>query len=538
MNASASSGGEAVAAALRAHAVERVYCVPGESYLAVVDALYDARDAIRLVVCRHEAGAAFMAAAEARLSGRPGVCFVTRGPGASNAAIALHVARQGSIPLVLGVGQVARDKLGREAFQELDYEACFAPLAKHVEQVGSAAALPDAFTRAFECAQAGRPGPVVLALPEDVLAERGAWPSLPPLTIACPAPDPAALERVLALLRAAQRPLIIAGGSDWPDAAGADLERFAAGNDIPVLTAFRRHDLIDNQHPCFAGYLGLGAHEAVWQLAAEADFVLVIGARLDEPTTQGYTLFRDGRPRGLAHLYPDAAAIGLNYAVDVGIVADVPLTLATLAAGARVVEADCAAWRARLRAAFEAAAAPPACSAALDPGAVMAALNARLGDDAVVTVDAGNFSRWPQRYRRYRRPGRLLAPVNGAMGFGVPAAVAAALSRPASRVVGCVGDGGMLMTGSELATAVAHDARPLILVFNNASYGTIEMHQQRLYPGRALGTALVNPDFAAYARAFGLFGERVARNEDLDEVLDAAFAAGRAALIDLQIEGY
>ncbi|MGR8918183.1 MAG: thiamine pyrophosphate-dependent enzyme, partial [Gammaproteobacteria bacterium] len=324
----------------------------------------------------------------------------------------------------------------------------------------------------------------------------------------------------------------------WPDAAAAELVRFAEANELPVMTAFRRHDLFDNTHRCFGGYLGLGAHAGAWPLAAAADCVLVLGARLDDPTTRGYTLFRDGVERRLVHVYPEASDLGRNYVPDPGLVADADVVATQLAARGRVVARPDAAWREEVRAAWLAEAAPPRSDAPVDPGAVMQALNARLGDDAIVTVDAGNFSRWPQRYRHYRRPGRLLAPVNGAMGFGVPAAIGAALSCPARQVVGCVGDGGMLMTGMELATAAQYGARPLILVFNNGRYGTIEMHQDIHYPGRHIATALENPDFAALARSFGLHGARVSRTAEFAPALDAALAAAGAALIELEIEGY
>jgi acetolactate synthase I/II/III large subunit len=537
-NNSSISGGEAVVEALLAHAVAHVFCVPGESYLAVLDALHDARDAIEVIACRHESGATIMACSNARLRGRAGVCMVTRGPGATNASIGLHIARQASIPLVVIVGQVAREQLGREAFQEVDYEAFFAPLVKHVEQVDDAKDVADAMRRAFACAEGGRPGPVVLALPEDVLVERS---KRVPARVQAAIPKTIGRDELGALQRRlvrSERPLIIAGGGIWSDAAAAALVAFAATNDMPVCTAFRRHDLFDNEHRCFAGYLGYGAHDEVWDLAAESDCVLVIGARLDEPTTRGYTLFRDDHERQFVHIYPSADEIGLNYAVDVPIVADISAAAEQLRDGGRIVANNVKPWCARLRDAWCAAATPPPSDAPLDPGTVMALLNARLPDDAIVTVDAGNFSRWPQRYRRYRRPGRLLAPINGAMGFGVPAAVGAALTYPQRQVVGCVGDGGMLMTGQELATAAQYGARPLILVFNNCRYGTIEMHQDQRYPGRRIATALQNPDFAAFAQSFGLFGAQVNCTSQFAATLDLALAAPTAAVIELQIDGY
>ncbi len=540
MSGTASSGGQIVVAGLLQQGLRHVYCVPGESYLAILDALYDAAAELTVVSCRHESGAALMALTDARLRGRAGVCLVTRGPGATNASIALHIAEQASVPLILIVGQVARAHLGRDAFQEVDYERYFAPLVKHVEQLTDLDALGDALARAFITAEGGRPGPVVLALPEDLLQETTTRVASSPRSAprASPALDEQALAELGRLLKGARRPLILAGGGQWSDAAAARLVRIAERNDIPVCTAFRRHDLFDNSHRCFAGYLGYGAHAEVWPLVDEADCVLVLGARLDEPTTQGYTVFRDERPRRLIHVYPNAREIGLNYPVDLACVADVEAVSAQLDHAGRLVGETTRAWCDRMRGAWLDAAAPPRCEAAVDPGVVMAILNRTLADDAIVTVDAGNFSRWPQRYRHYRRPGRLLAPINGAMGYAVPAAVAAALACPTRQVVGCVGDGGMLMTGMELATAAQYGARPLIMVFNNGRYGTIEMHQDQRYPGRRIGTALGNPDFAALARSFGLHGVRVTRTADFEGALLGALAADTAALVELEIEGY
>lgn len=538
-----SAGGQVVADALVAHGVEHAFCVPGESYLAVLDGLYSHRDRLQVITCRHESGAAFMAMANARLTHRPGVCLVTRGPGACNASIALHVAQQGSVPLVVLVGQVTRVEIGMESFQEVDYEAFFAPLVKHVEQVDDARHLADAVARAFVLAATGRPGPIVVALPEDVLTDEVAvaGDNAPADIVAAVerAPAPADIDAIVAALTHAERPLIIAGGSDWADATGAALESFAAANAIPVVTAFRRHDLIDNAHVSFGGYLGIGVPAALWSRAAEADCVLVLGARLDEPTTNGYTLFRDDAVRRIVHVYPDADVIGRHCSVDHAIVADVAPAVAALAARGRVMHGDTSAWRDTFCAVWRESAVPaPMAGDGFDPADAMAVLNARLDDDAIVAIDAGNFSRWPQRCRRYCRPGRLLAPVNGAMGFGVPAAVGAALTYPDRQVVGCAGDGGMLMTGTELATAAQYGARPLILVFNNHRYGTIEMHQDRAYPERRIATRLDNPDFAVFARSFGLFGALATDADTFTDALDGALAAPTAALIDIRFDGY
>ena len=530
------SGGQLLVEALIEHGVPRLFCVPGESFLAVLDALYDVPEHLPLITCRHESGAAFMAAASAQLSGLPGVCFVTRGPGAANASIALHVARQASIPMLLCVGQVARDNLGRESFQEVDYETFFAPFAKYVEQVTIGEALPGAVARAFHIARSGRPGPVVLALPEDVLSEPGFAAPEPARPVQRRGLDAAQLAQIKASLNEAERPLVIFGGGVTTDAMSRDLEQFARRNRVPVCVAWRRNDAFDNEHACFAGALGLSAHAELYSLAAEADCVLVVGARLDEPTTRGYTLFRDQRARELIHVYPNQADIGRNYTPTLGICADIGETLGALATTTLEASDARGAWCQRLHDACLAARQPPQVEGGLDPGEVMATLNRRLPRDAIVSVDAGNFTMWPQRYRNYSRPGRLLAPINGAMGWGVPAAIAAALAEPARRVVGCVGDGGMLMTGMELATAAKYGAKPLILVFNNSKFGTIEMHQDRRYPGRRIANDLCNPDFALFAKSFGLYGARVADNAAFDAVLPAALAADTAAVIELVME--
>lgn len=531
-----STGGQLVVDELLQHDVDTFFCVPGESYLAVLDALYDVADRIRLISCRHESGAAMMAAAQAQLNGRPGVCFVTRGPGATNASIALHIARQASIPLVLGVGQVRRDAIGRDAFQEVDFEAFFAPLVKHVEQVNITEAIPSAIARAFQTAASGRPGPVVLAFPQDVLGDGAIAALETPRPISRHGLREGEIRRIEDLLQQARRPLVIIGGGTFSDTAVTDAERFARHNALPVCVSFRRLDSFDNGHPSYAGYLGLSAHDDIWSFADEADCVLVLGARLDEPTTRGYTLFEKTPGRKLIHVYPNEAELELNYPTDISACADIGEAAAALASIRLDTSEDRSSWCTRLRQSYLKAAAPPAHGGKLDPGVVMSTLNARLPNDAIVAIDAGNFTRWPQRFRSYRRPGRLLAPVNGAMGYGVPAAIGASLRYPDRAVVGCAGDGGMLMTGMELATAAKYGATPLIIVFNNDKYGTIETHQDRHYPGRRIGNDLHNPDFAAFAQSFGLFGARVTETANFAQALDAALAASTAAVVELVLD--
>jgi len=531
------TGGQLIVDQFLAEGVERVFCVPGESYLAVMDALYDAAEQIDLISCRHEGGAAMMAVASAHLSGRASVAFVTRGPGATNASIAVHIARQASIPLVLGVGQVALRNLGRESFQEVDFEAYFAPIAKQVWQIDDPSATPDAVAEAFALAQSGRMGPVVLVFPEDVSSGTTDVGAVAPIAPVFEELDGLVTAAVGDYLSKAERPLIIVGGGPWSEAARERLHTFAADRDIPVCAAFRRIDIFDNNHPCYAGFLGLSAHPALWERVERADCLLVIGARLDEPTTRGYEIPKARcADQVLIHSHPDPVQLGLNFLPDLAIPATVEKFMARLGElppGPAPVRNH---WRAAARADYLESEMPPSSSGKLDLGAVMGVLNAAIPADAIVTCDAGNFTVWPQRYRRYTRPGRLVAPINGAMGYGVPAAVAASLTYPGRTVIGCVGDGGMLMTGMELATALKYGAKPIILVFNNDSYGTIEMHQRRHYPGRQIGTDLHNPDFAAFAESFGAFGIRVTRTEDFGPALVRARTAGTAAVIEL-VEG-
>ena len=531
------TGGMLVARALRDHGVSLVTCVPGESFLALLDALYDHRDAIRVVATRHEHGAAVMAEASAKLTGRPGVCMVTRGPGACNAAIGVHTARQDSTPMLLLVGQTPRPFLGRQAFQEVDLVHAFAPIAKHAEQVMSAAALPDAVARAFLLAQSGRPGPVVLVLPEDVLTETANAGPAAPRPAAEADPDPGAMERLHHMIGDAERPLVVVGGGGWSDEAKADLLAFVAASDLPVCCAFRRHDIVDNRHPAFVGELGLGADPALVARAREADLVLAVGTRLGEIPTQGYTLFETAGPeQALIHVHPEPDAIGRRRVPDLAIAT----TVGRFAAAARVLaparNSRTGAWSEAARRDYEANRTPPAMADALNPGAVMAALDRLLPDDAIVTVDAGNFAGWPQRYLTFGGGRRLLGAANGAMGYGVPAAVAAKIAMPERMVVACVGDGGFGMTGQELATAAVAGAAVIVLLFDNGMFGTIRMHQERSYPHRVMATSLMNPDFAALAHAYGGHGDVVAETAAFAPAFQQAAAAGRLAVLRLVMD--
>ena len=532
------TGGRILVDQLLIHGANTAYCVPGESYLEVLDALFDARDRFRLVNARHEAGAANMAEAYGKLTGRPGIAMVTRGPGACHAAVGVHTAFQDSTPMILLVGQVGRDMMDREAFQEIDYRQMFGPIAKWAAQIDVAARIPEYMARAFRLATSGRPGPVVLALPEDMLTETAATADAEPWRPVEPAPPPeAALEKLRTLLEQAERPLVLVGGPGWTDAGAGAMRAFAEANGLPVATSFRRQDAFDHRSENFAGDLGTSGPPALVRLVKEADLLLVVGARLGEMTTQGYTVMDSPTPRQkLVHVHADPDELGRVYAPDLAVAATAEAMAQALGGRRWFAPERFAAWRGKLRAGYLEALRPTHPPGALDLAACMAELSARLGEDGIVTLDAGNHTGWPQRFLPFGRPGRQIGPTSGAMGYSVPAGVAAALLHPDRVVVSCVGDGGFMMSGQEIATAVQHGARPIVLLFNNATYGTIRMHQEREHPGRVIGTDLVNPDFVAMAAAMGAHAERVARTDAFAPALDRAIAAGRAALIELAVD--
>ena len=532
------NGGQLVVAALRAHGVRMAFSVAGESYLEVLDALYDAPE-IRLVTCRQEGGAAFMAEAYGKLTGEPGVLLVTRGPGACNASVGVHTAFQDSTPMIVLVGQVARHQIDREAFQEVDFRKMYAPLAKWVTQIDLAERVPELINQAFQVATSGRPGPVVLALPEDMLRDRTEAAIVGPYRAVRAHPGAADLAEMRRLVAAAERPLMLVGGSGWSDAAAADIARFAMANELPVCCSFRRQDIVDNRLSCFVGDLGTGAAPALVARFKAADLVLAVGARIGEITSQSYTLLGIPDPgKTLIHVHAAAEELGRVFRPDLAIQSGMAEFAAAAAALEPIAAPRWGEWRKAPRAEYEAGLAPSSFEAtpALDLGQVMVWLRARLPDDAIVTSDAGNFSGWPNRFLQYRRPGRQLGPTSGAMGYGVPAAVAAKLVHPDRIVVGFCGDGGFMMTGQELATSLGEGPGPIILLFNNAMYGTIRMHQERRFPGRVVGTALKNPDFAALAAAYGAFGATVARTEEFAPVFEAALAARRASVIELRMD--
>jgi len=537
MSSNLRTGGQILVDALKMHGVDTAFCVPGESYLGTLDALYDARDTIRLVVCRQEGGAAYAAEAYAKLTGKPGVCLVTRGPGATNASVGIHTARQDSTPVVLLVGQVARRMFGREAFQEIDFRRMYGEMVKWVEQIDDPARVPELVSRAFHVASSGRPGPVLLALPEDMQTERAeAGDGSPYRTLqASPSPDDMATLR--AMLAAAERPLLLLGGSGWTEAACADIARFAEANNLPVTAAFRRQDLYDNRKPNYAGVVGLGMNPRLRRTMEQADLILTVGAQFTEIVTQGYTLFDFPHPRQkIVHVAAGMDELGKVHQADLPINAGMGAFAAAAAALEPVDGAGRAALVKQARADYEAYTAPVKSAGALNMSEVMGWLDANLDENAILANGAGNFSVWVHRFFRYKRYGTQLAPQSGSMGYGVPAGVAAGLVHPDRQVVSISGDGCFLMNGQEIATAAANRLNVVFCVVNNGMYGTIRMHQERHYPARISGTELVNPDFSALARAYGLHGETVERTEEFGPAFERARAAGGPSLIELRVD--
>ena len=530
------TGGQILVDTLKTQGVDTAFCVPGESYLATLDALYDARDDIRMIVCRQEGGAANMADAYGKLTGRPGICFVTRGPGATNASVGIHTAFQDSTPVILFVGQVARDMIEREAFQEVDFRRMFGQMSKWVAQIDDPARIPELVSRAFQVATSGRPGPVVLALPEDMQSERAAAPEVIRYREVQASPAPDDMDAMRDMLAKAKRPMMVVGGSTWTEQACADIAAFAEDNHLPVAATYRRQDLIDNRHPSYCGVLTLGTCPALVSRIQDSDLLLVVGPQLGEIPTDGYTLL--DVPRAKQTLIHVAAGVGeLNkvYQADLAINSG----MARFAAAARALTPVKAGWAGETRAAradYDAYCQPPDAPGTLNYSRVVAWLDANLPDDAIITNGAGNFTIWVHRFFRYRQFRTQLAPQSGAMGYGVPAGVAAAIQHPDRVVVAFAGDGDFLMNGQEIATAAQYAANVIFIVVNNGMYGTIRMHQERRFPARVSGTELVNPDFAALARAYGLHGEVVDKTEDFSGAFERARSVPGPALIELRVD--
>ncbi len=517
--------------------VTHIFCVPGESFLAVLDALHDSPE-IELVTCRHEGAAAMMAEAWGKLTGQPGVVFCSRGPGATNASSGLHVAFQDSTPMLMLIGQNPRDVLTREAFQEIDYRQTFGTQAKAVLQLDDAGRTAEYVTRAFQLALSGRPGPVVIALPEDMLSDKAVSMDGRRVASALSGPTPAAVAAVRAALAESVRPVVLLGGSGWTAESVAGFRAFAEASDLAVTASFRRQDLLDNESPSYIGEIGLGVNPKLLAAVRDADLLLVLGARLGEIGTNGYTIMQTPCPtQRLIHVYAGADEIGRVYQPEIGVVSN-PAAFVRALTSEGPITGKWGDWRAKARADFEAWTAARKGPGAIQMCEIMSWLDANLPEDTIYTNGAGNFTIWLHRFHRYRKFGTQVAPICGSMGYGIPAALAAKFARPEATVICVAGDGDFQMTGMELATATAHGLKIRVLILNNGMLGTIRMHQERNYPGRVSGTdlAIGNPDFTAFAKSYGAYAEKVVRTEDFAEAFARADAHEGPAVLEIMID--
>ncbi|HUN39465.1 MAG TPA: thiamine pyrophosphate-dependent enzyme [Acetobacteraceae bacterium] len=526
-------GGRILADALVAQGIDHVFAVPGESFLDTLDGLYDVRQKLKLVTCRFEAGAVNMAEAYGKLTGRPAAAFVTRGPGACHGSIGVHIAMQDSTPLLLFIGQIPHQDSGRDAFQEIDYRRMFSSVAKWVTQIDHAKRIPEIVAHAVDVATSGRPGPVVVALSEEMQRDMAEVPDLPRASVTPAYPDPAALMQLRAMLSRARRPVVVLGGSCWTEAGRASIRDFLLGNELPVTVGFRRQALYNGMAENFAGDLGVGSDPGLIGKVKDADLILAIGSRLGDTVTQGYTLLDMAGGVPIVQVHPDGGEIGRVFRPALGIVSDLN-RFAEAVAAMEPVAPSWSHWTQELRSLREAQRAVPNYEGPLNLGTVMHEFAGMLADDAIVTTDAGNFAGWATRFINFRDGQRYIGPTNGAMGYSVPAAVGAKIAFPQRMVVSLVGDGGFLMTGQEVATAFHHGVAPIVMVFNNQMYGTIRMHQERTYPWRVSGTALTNPDFSKYIDAFGGHGEVVNETGEFAPAFRRAVESGRPAVIELR----
>ena len=528
------TGGQLVVDALVAHGVTTAFGVPGESYLSVLDALVDTD--INYVTCRQEGGAAYAAEAWGRLTGDPGICMVTRGPGATNATVGIHAAMQNSMPMIVLIGQVATHEQGREAFQEIDYRRFLGPITKWTTQVDDVDDMAEALTFGFKIAVSGRPGPVAIALPEDVLRATTEVIDVNPLPVERATPTAGEIDTIVEELAKADRPAIIVGGGRWTDQARADLTFFAEANDIPVVTAFRFHDLIDNHSPQFVGEAGVGMLQAVKDTIHGADVVLGLGIRFGEMTTAAWTLIDLDEPtQRIVHVHPDRTQLGRIYPTEVGVLGDPSITIGLLRERTVNAAGQRAAWRHERRNAYVDAAVAPPQPGDFDMGVTMRWLQDNLPDDVIVTAGAGNFSIWPNKLFRYGAEARFLAPQNGTMGYGLPAAIAAKAAHPERTVVCFAGDGDLQMNIQELGSARQAGIEPIVLVLDNAMYGTIRAHQERNFPERESGTRIINPDFVALGLSYGMHAELVDRTDQFPAAFGRAQASPTGALLHVKV---
>ncbi|RWA99624.1 MAG: thiamine pyrophosphate-binding protein [Mesorhizobium sp.] len=530
------TGGQLIVDALEANGTDRIYCVPGESYLAVLDALHDSP--IRTIVCRQEGGAAMMADCHGRLTGKPGICFVTRGPGATNASAGIHIAMQDSVPVILFIGQVASHAKQREAFQEVDYVRFFGDIAKWVVEIDDAARIPEFVTRAFAVATSGRPGPVVISLPEDMLTSLAEAPAALPYTPVETRPGEAELDALEKLLNKAKRPFVILGGTRWDAEAVARMRTIAEAWSLPVGCSFRRQMLFDHLHPNYAGDVGIGINPKLATAIKQADLVLLIGGRMGEMPSSDYTLLKSPYPdQSLVHVHADAGELGRVYRPTLAINASPSAFVEAFAGRKPAATPVWADETPKLHAAYLDWSTPPESGpGAVQMGPIMNYLEKMLPDDAILTNGAGNYATWVHRFHRSRRFATQAAPTSGSMGYGMPAAVAAKELFPERDVIAFAGDGCFLMNGQEFATAVQYDLPIIVVVVNNGIYGTIRMHQEREYPGRVVATDLKNPDFAALARAYGGHGETVEKTADFAPAFERARASGKPSIVEIRLD--
>ena len=530
-------GGKILADGLKAQGVELIFGVPGESYLALLDGLYDQRETIRFITCRQEGGAANMAEAYGKLTGQPGICVVTRGPGAANASIGLHTAFQDSTPMLLLVGQVGRQMQDREAFQEVNHGVFFSEMSKWSAEIRDPSRIPEYLNHAFHSALSGRPGPVVLSLPEDMLREEAEVEDAPPAIPVQPAPAPEQIKQIREMLLEAESPLMVLGGGGWNHEACRIHTVFADQQDLPVAVSFRCQDRMDNDHRCYIGDLGIGPNPKLHQLVQDSDLLIVVGARMGEMTTGGYRLMGIPVPnQKLVHIHPGADELGRVYRADLPINASVQ-QFAQALSQLETVPSD--RWRertAKARQSYEAFQQPPEAPGNVNFADVVRHLSEALPADAIITNGAGIYSSWGHRFYRFHKFPSQLGPTSGAMGYGMPAAISAKLVFPEREVVCLAGDGCFMMNGQEMATAVQYGLNLIVLVINNGMLGTIRMHQEKSYPRRVHGTALHNPDFAALARAYGAFGAKVEKTSDFPDLLAEARKAGRPALLEVVVD--
>jgi acetolactate synthase-1/2/3 large subunit len=532
MNNTSLSGGHLLVRCLQSLGASRCFGVPGESYLDVLDALHDTQGKLDFVLCRNEGGASFMAEAYGKLTGNPGICMVTRGPGATNASIGVHTAMQNSSPMLLFVGQVGTDLRDREAFQEIDYRAFYGSVAKWVVEIDDADRIPELISRAWSTALSGRPGPVVVSLPENMLTTQTNAAPCQPVVIAEPAPPQSSIDAVVSVLEEAKKPLVLVGGGGWKDSARHDLQQFVERNKLPVSAAFRFQDLIDNKSECYIGDAGVGMSPALQGTIKAADVILAIGVRFGEMTTGAYSLL--SVPHAgcrLIHVHPSADELGKIYSPELPINSGPNLTMQALSR----LELDVAwdSWLTECRQQYLNGFDAPKQQGPVDMAAVTRWLRDQLPHDAIITNGAGNFASWPNKYIRYSGKQRLLAPQSGAMGYGLPAAIAAKVVRPEATVVCFCGDGDFQMNCQELGTAMQQQAQPIVLILNNSSYSTIRMHQERHYPNRVSGTDLSNPDFVALAKAYGFHAECVNSSDDFPAAYARSLQSSTGAVIEL-----